>query len=164
MYPRLNCEIYHDTYHGPCKSLQGNSFCQVYSTIFQWCRAFPMETNRGLDTSYTLEKLFRRVGFPKALISDSAKELTGGRFLRVAQKAQVPVHAVEPYKHNRSLAENAIREVLRLYQRIMIARNVPEVLWDCCFVYCCEIRSLMALGHHEQNGQMWRNDRNGKHS
>ena len=151
-YRRLHCEVYTDTYIGPCRSLLGNTCCQVYATKFQWSRAYPMPVNDGLQASYTLQKLFRKIGFPQAIIPDSALNLTKGKFLHTAQKAQVPIHAIEPYMHNLALAEDAIREALRLHRRIMLARNVPKVLWDCCFVYCCEIRSLMALGHHEQDG------------
>ena len=150
-YPRLRCEVYTDTYFGPCKSLEGNTCCQVYAAKVQWGRAFPMRSKD--DAHFTQDKLFRLIGFPLAIIPDNAKELTQGKFLRNAQKAQVPVLPLEPYMHNLSFAEDFIREALRLYNRVMVARNVPKVLWDRCFVYCCEIRSHMALGHHEQEGE-----------
>jgi hypothetical protein len=105
------------------------------------------------DAHLTQDKLFRLIGFPMALIPDNAKELTQGKFLRNAQKAQVAVLPLEPYMHNLNFAEDFIREAVRLFHRTMVARNVPRVLWDRCFVYCCEIRSLMALGHHEQEGE-----------
>jgi hypothetical protein len=150
-YPRLRCELYTDTYFGPCKSLEGNTCCQVYAAKVQWGRAFPMK--RKEDAHLTQDKLFRLIGFPLALIPDNAKELVQGRFLRNAQKAQVAVLPLEPYMHNLNFAEDFIREAVRLFHRTMVARNVPRVLWDRCFVYCCEIRSLMALGHHEQEGE-----------
>lgn len=150
-YPRLRAELYTDTYHGPCTSLDGNKYCQIYSSIHQWCRAYPMKS-KG-EAHLTQDKLFRAVGFPTAIIPDNALELTQGQFLRNAQKAQVQILPVEPYMHNLNFAETCIREVLRLYHRFMTLRGVPKVLWDRCFVYCCELRSHMALGHHEQNGE-----------
>lgn len=150
-YPRLRTELYTDTYYGPCVSLEGNKYCQIYASKVQWCRAFPMKDKR--DAHLTQDKLFRTVGLPSAIIPDYALELTQGQFLRNAQRAQVPIIPVEPYMHNLNYAETCIREVLRLFHRFMTARGVPKVLWDRCFVYCCEIRSHMALGHFDQEGE-----------
>lgn len=150
-YPRLRTELYTDIYYGPCVSLEGNKFCQIYASKFQWCRAFPIKDRR--DAHLTQDKLFRTVGLPTAIIPDYALELTQGKFLRNAQRAQVHIHPVEPYMHNLNFAETCIREVSRLYHRFMTARAIPKVLWDRCFVYCCEIRSHMALGHYDQEGE-----------
>ena len=150
-YPRLRTEFYTDTYFGPCTSLEGNKCCQIYASKFQWCRAFPMRS-KG-DAHLTQDKLFRTVGIPTAIIPDYALELTQGQFLRNAQRAQVQILPVEPYMHNMNFAETCIREVSRLYHRFMTLRNIPKVLWDRCFSYCCEIRSHMALGHYDQEGE-----------
>ena len=66
------------------------------------------------DAHLTQDKLFRLIGFPLALIPDNAKELTQGRFLRNAQKAQVAVLPLEPYMHNLNFAEDFIRESVHL--------------------------------------------------
>ena len=150
-YPRLRTELYTDTYYGPCVSLEGNRYCQIYASIHQWCRGFPMKAKS--DAHLTQDKLFRTVGFPTAIIPDYALELTQGKFLKNAQRAQVQIRPVEPYMHNLNFAETCIREVLRLYHRFMISRGIPKVLWDRCFVYCCELRSHMALGHYDQEGE-----------
>ena len=150
-YKRLRAELYTDTYYGPCVSLDGNKYCQIYASVHQWCKAFPMKSRS--DAHLTQDKLFRSVGFPVAIIPDYALELTQGKFLRNAQRAQVQILPVEPYMHNLNLAETCIREVLRSYHRFMTLRGIPKVLWDRCFVYCCELRSHMVLGHHEQDGE-----------
>jgi Fe-S-cluster containining protein len=150
-YPRLRTELYTDTYYGPCVSLEGNKYCQIYASRFQWCRAFPMKAKS--DAYLTQDKLFRTVGLPAAIIPDYAMELTQGKFLKNAQRAQVHILPVEPYMHNLNFAETCIREVSRLYHRFMTARGIPKVLWDRCFAYCCEIRSHMALGHYDQEGE-----------
>jgi len=150
-YKRLRAELYTDSYYGPCVSLDGNKYCQIYASVHQWCKAFPMKSKS--DAHLTQDKLFRSVGFPVAIIPDYALELTQGKFLRNAQRAQVQILPVEPYMHNLNLAETCIREVLRLYHRFMTLRGIPKVLWDRCFVYCCELRSHMVLGHHEQDGE-----------
>ena len=150
-YPRLRCEVYADVKFGPCKSLEGNICLAVYATKVQWARAYPLKNEKDVHT--TLPKLFRQFGFPQAIIPDSAQSLTEGEFRRVASKAQVPIHPIEPYMHNQNLAEDTIREGTRLYERFMNARNIPKVLWDRVFMYALELRSHMALGHASQEGE-----------
>jgi len=103
--------------------------------------------------SHSLTNFFRDVGFPAAIIPDSAASLTKVEFTKVASKAQIPIYSLEPYNPNQSTAEDMIREATRLYQRFMTARNIPKVLWDRVFAYCLEVRSHMALGLPIQNGE-----------
>jgi len=150
-YPRVNCEIYCDIKFGPCRSLEGNTCLPVYATRFQWAKAYPLTEERNVH--HSLSHLFRDVGFPNALIPDSATSLTRGKFKKVASKAQVPIYPLEPFNPNQSTAEDMIREGTRLYQRFMTGRHIPKLLWDRVFTYCLEIRSHMALGHPMQNGE-----------
>lgn len=151
-YPRLNRQLYCDTWYGPCTSLEGNNFAVVYSASCQWSRVFPVKQRK--DAHVTLDHLFRSVGFPEAIVPDYAAELTKGQFLKKAQQAQVHIHPIEPYMHNLRPAEDCIRELVRLYSCAMVAMNVPAVLWDRCMMWVSEIRSHMHLGHLEQNGQV----------
>jgi len=150
-YPRINCVMYCDVKYGPCKSLEGNTCLAVYATKFQWAKAYPLSEEKYV--SHSLTNLFRDVGFPAAIIPDSAASLTKGEFKKVASRAQVSIYPLEPYNPNQSTAEDMIREATRLYQRFMTARNIPKVLWDRVFAYCLEIRSHMALGLPIQNGE-----------
>jgi len=88
-YPRIRCDVYADVKYGPCKSIDGNTCLAVYATDFCWSRAYPLKTES--DVSHTLKKLFRHIGFPKAIRPDDAQSLTQGEFKRVANKAQVPI-------------------------------------------------------------------------
>jgi len=129
--------------------LEGNTCLVIYATRLQWAKAYPLSEERNAHQS--LFYLFRDVGFPSALIPDGATSLTKGEFKRVANKTQVPIYPLEPF--NQSTAEDMIREGTRLYQRFMIGRNIPKILWDRVFIYCLEIRSHMTLGHPMQNGE-----------
>jgi len=150
-YPRGNCEIYCDIKFGPCRSLEGNTCLAVYATRFQWAKANPLTEERNVH--HSLSYLFRDVGFPNALIPDSAISLTRGDFKKVASKAQVPIYPLELFNPNQSTAEDMIREGTRLYQRFMTGRHIPKLLWYRVFINCLEIRSHMALGHPMQNGE-----------
>jgi len=143
--------MYCDIKYGPCKSLEGNTCLAVYATKFQWAKAYPLPEEKYV--SHSLTNLFRDVGFPTAIIPDSAASLTKDEFKKVAGRAQVPIYPLEPYNPNQSTAEDMIREATRLYERFMIARNIPKVLWDRVFTYCLEITSHMALGLPIQNGE-----------
>jgi len=73
-YPRINCVMYCDVKYGPCKSLEGNTCLAVYATKFQWAKAYPLSEEKYV--SHSLTNLFRDVGFPAAIIPDSAASLT----------------------------------------------------------------------------------------
>ena len=109
-----------------------------FATKFQWAKVYPLTEEKYVHQSLT--NLFMDVGFPTAIIPDSATSLTKGEFKRVAGRAQVPIYPIEPYNPNQSLAEDMIREAIRLYQRFMTARNIQKVLWNRVFSYCLEIR------------------------
>ena len=84
-YPRLNVEMYTDTLIGRCTSLSGNKYAQVYATPFHWVCVDPIPLKS--DAHLTLETLFRRVGVPRVIIPDNAKELTEGLFKKKALRA-----------------------------------------------------------------------------
>jgi hypothetical protein len=113
-YPRLKTKFHVDVYKGPIKSLDGNTCLAVYTTPFQWVRAYGLRKESEVETS--LQRVFREFCFPEAIIPDDAPSLTQGDFFRTAQQAQVPIHAVESYMYNQRLAEDAIREVSHLYE------------------------------------------------
>eukprot|EP00980_Cylindrotheca_fusiformis_P018168 scaffold5886_cov93-Cylindrotheca_fusiformis.AAC.2 len=146
-YPRIRTPMYTDTLHGPCKSWEGNKYLAIYCTKFQWCRGYPLKTKD--ESHYSLDKLFRSVGFPEAMIPDNALELTQGEFRRKLQRAQVDLHPIEAYSPNLNAAEDCIRELKRMFRRTMNARNIPAVFWDRVIMWCAEVRSHMALRHHE---------------
>ena len=151
-YPRLRTPMYTDTLHGPCKSWEGNKYLAIYCTKFQWCRGYPLRTKN--ESHYSLDKLFRAVGFPSTMIPDNALELTQGEFRKKLQSAQVDLHPIEAYSPNLNAAEDCIRELKRMFRRAMNARNIPAVFWDRVIMWCAEVRSHMALNHMELDGEV----------
>ena len=151
-YPRINVEMYCDLIIGHVKSLSGNQYAMIYCTPFHWMCVDPVAEKS--DAHYTLDNLFRRVGFPRVLIPDNAKELTEGDFKRKALKAQVPIKPVEAYTKNANIAEDGVRELKRAYRRTMSATNTPECLWDDCLVFMSLIRSHTALNIRQLGGDV----------
>jgi 3-methyladenine DNA glycosylase Mpg len=69
------------------------------------------------------------------MIPDGAKELVGNAFVRKAQQAGSIVRPIEAYTPNHNRAESAIRELKRMYRRMMLATNTPQVLWNHAIEY-----------------------------
>ena len=151
-YPRLDVDVYCDILHGKVKSLLGNKCCAVYCTPFHWIAVDPIE--KESDVHQTLDTLFRRIGFPRALIPDNAQSMTEGEFKKKALKAQVPILPIEAYTPNANIAEDGIRELKRAHRRTMAATNTPEVLWDLSLVYHALVRSHTALNIRELQGEV----------
>ena len=129
-YRRLNVEMYTDTLIGKTKSFQGNSYAQVYATPFHWVAVIPMA--KKSEAHYTLDTLFRKVGVPRVMIPDNAKELTEGWFKRKVQRASSTLHPIEPHTPNANRCEDVIRELKRAYRRTMLDTNCPQCFWDLC--------------------------------
>ena len=151
-YPRLKVEMYTDTMIGKSKSLQGNNYAQVYATPFHWVAVIPMESKS--DAHYTLDALFKKVGVPRVMIPDNAKELTEGWFKKKVLRASSSLHPIEPHTPNANLCEAVIGELKRAYRRAMLASNAPQCLWDLCLQYVAAVRSHTALSIKELEGEV----------
>ena len=151
-YPRLNVEMYTDTLIGRCKSLLGNTVAQVYATPFHWVAVEPMKSKS--EAHYSLDNLFRKVGVPRVIIPDNAKELTEGMFKKKALRVGAAIHPIEAHTPNANIAEHVIRELKRSYRRVMLAKNAPECLWDLCLQHVATLRSHTALSIRDLDGEV----------
>jgi hypothetical protein len=107
-----------------------------------------------MHTSYTLDTLLRRVGVPRVMIPDIAKEMTEGHFKRKVLRARAALHPIEAYTPNSNLAEHVIIELKRSYRRMMLSMNAPECLWDLCLQYVAAVRSRTALAIRDLDGEV----------
>jgi Reverse transcriptase (RNA-dependent DNA polymerase) len=151
-YRRLNVEMYTDTLIGKTKSLQGNQYAQVFATPFHWVAVIPME--KKSQAHYTLDTLFQKVGVPRVMIPDNAKELTEGHFKKKVQRASARLHPIEPHTPNANRCEDVIRELKRAYRRTMIETNCPQCFWDLCLQYTAAVRSHTALSIRDLEGEV----------
>jgi hypothetical protein len=143
MYRHLRSSVYTDTMFATVKSIQGNTCAQVYTTWFQWVVAYPIPTKA--DAHFTLDRLHREYGIFHTIIPDNALELTKGEFRKKALKAGSHIAPIEAYSHNQNLAENAIRELRRMFRKAMRQTHAPYILWDFCIELMSKIRSHTAL-------------------
>jgi hypothetical protein len=151
-YRRFDAICYTDTLFGPCNSLTNQFTCaQVHVTEFDWTIVFPMKLKD--KAVHTLEVLHRTFGVFHTMIRDGTKELVGDAFVRRAQQAGSIVRPIEAYTPNHNRAESAIRELKRMYRRMMLATNTPQVLWDHAIEYVAMIRSHTALDLFSLSGE-----------
>lgn len=144
MYRHLKSSVCTDTLCAKVKSLDQNSYAQIYATDFHWTKVYPI--NAKSEAHLTLDQLHKDYyGVFHTIIPDNAKELTQGNFKRKAERAGSVLRPVEAYTHNQNKAEAAIREIRRMYRKAMRATNAPHVLWDHCIQLMSEIRSHTAL-------------------
>jgi hypothetical protein len=106
------------------------------------------------EAHYSLDNLFRKVGVPRVIIPDNAKELTEGMFKKKALQVGAAIHPIEAHTPNANIAEHVIRELKRSYRRVMLAKNAPECLWDLCLQHVATLRSHTALSIRDLVG--WR--------
>jgi hypothetical protein len=151
-YRPLNAVCYTDTMFAQVPSLTNKYTCaQIYCTDFGWSVAYPMRS-KG-EAHLTLDLLHNQYGAFRVMIPDNAKELTAGSFRDKLRRAGTMISPIEAYTPNQNKAESAIRELKRLYRRLMQESKAPEVLWDHCFEYVAQIRSHTALNLMSLYGQ-----------
>ena len=102
-----------------------------------------------------LDEWLQQIGVPRVLIPDNAGEFTGpdSQFVKKARKVQCPVHPIEPYSPNQSIAEDVIRELKRMLKRTMLATRCPLQVWDWCVEWCALVRSHTAWNMASLGGQ-----------
>ena len=71
-YRRISSDMYTDNAQSVVISKIGNKYCQFFSLLFGWVRAFPMPKNSCAHE--TLSLLFKRDGVPNTMIMDGSKE------------------------------------------------------------------------------------------
>ena len=110
-FRRLDCDVYCDTVYGDCRSLRGNKYCHIFATPFHFVRAFSMKSRN--ECHHALDQWLQQIGVPRVIIPDGAGEFTGPEslFVKKSRKVQCPIHPIEAYSPNQSIAEDVIQEL-----------------------------------------------------
>jgi hypothetical protein len=152
-YRRLSHDVFSDTLEAKTQSwFRKNRYAQVFSTSFQFVRAYPMKAKS--DAHHALDLFAHQVGAPPSLIMDGSKEQQMGEFRRKARAMGTRVKQLEPYAPWSNAAEGGIREAKRGSGRKAMKAQSPAKLWDHCIELECLIRSHTAIDHHELQGQV----------
>jgi hypothetical protein len=151
--PLLRGHFYTDTVDGHCKSLDGNSYAQVFATKDLFVVAYPMATKSLAGEG--LRQFVHDFGRPEFLTSDGSKEQTGKNteFVKNVRKYSITHKITEPDRPNHNHAEGVIREVRKKWLRVMVKEKVPHRLWDYGFRWVCEVQNRTANSARGLNGR-----------
>ena len=139
--PLLRGQFYTDTLDGRCKSLDGNSYAQVFANKDLFAVVYPMASKSLAGES--LRQFVHDYGRPEHLTYDGSGEQCGKKteFMRNIRKYSIDYHVTERNRPNHNFAEGVIREVRKKWFRIMVRRKVPQRLWDYGLRWVCEIQN-----------------------
>ena len=140
----LRGQFYTDTLDARCKSLDGNSYAQVFANKDLFAVVYPMQSKAMAGDS--LRQFVHDYGRPEHLTYDGSGEQCGKKteFVKNKRKYAIGYHITEPNRPNHNFAEGVIREVRKKWFRIMVRRKVPQRLWDYGLRWVCEIQNRMS--------------------
>ena len=121
----LRGQFYTDTLDGRCKSLDGNSYAQVFANKDLFAVVYPMQSKAMAGDA--LRQFVHDYGRPEHLTYDGSGEQCGKKteFVKNIRKYAIDYHITEPNRPNHNFAEGVIREVRKKWFRIMVRRKVP---------------------------------------
>ena len=144
------CSVYTDTMFAKVTSIGGNKMAQVFVTDFGFLDFYPMKS-RG-EAGDKLEKHVRRYGIPMVLISDGAREETGGRMNKVAKLYHIDRALTEPYSPWQNLAESSINTLKKGIARLLRRTKAPRKLWSWAGTWVAERQCLIAGSSNRLDG------------
>ena len=151
-YNRVPHTVFTDTLKSSVKSLQKNTYAQVYCTDFLWTRAYPMR--KESDAHHTLSAMLKDVGVPNKMVMDNAKAQINGMFRKKLKEADCQVKSTEPHTPFSNAAESAIRELKKGTGRKLTSSRCPKRLWDDCMELEALQRSHTAHDIWQLQGQV----------
>jgi hypothetical protein len=142
--PLLRGHFYTDTVDGHCKSMDGNSYAQIFATKDLFVVAYPMATKSLAGEG--LRQFVHDFGRPEFLTSDGSKEQTGKNteFVKNVRKYSITHKITKPDRPNHNHSEGVIREVRKKWLHVMVKEKVPQRLWDYGFRWVCEVQNRTA--------------------
>ena len=140
-----------DTFIFNVQSLRGNNVVQVFCNKSGYVKSYPLPKRKLAPQS--LDRLFREVGVPSDIITDGAGELVGGEWQAICNHHKVAMKTTEPKSPWQNPAEKAGGLIKAEVKRLMRNTGTPIRLWDYCWDYCSEKRSLTASGHINLDGR-----------
>ena len=151
--PLLRGQFSTDTVDGRCKTMDGNTYAQVFATKDLFVAVYPMETKSMAGEG--LRQFIHEYGRPEHLTFDGSKEQNGKKteFMKNIRKYSINHKVSEPERPNHNFAEGVIREVRKKWYRIMLKKKVPKRLWDYGFRWVCEIQNRTSNTARGLNGR-----------
>ena len=129
-----------DTAIAKLKSTRGHTHTQMFANRGNYTKVFHMQAKS--DAPYALDRFIHEVGVPQQILTDNAAELTSGEWEKIVKKHHMRHKLTEPHSPWQNPAELAIGITKRTVRKLMQSTNTPARLWDYCWSYVCELRSL----------------------
>jgi hypothetical protein len=140
-YNHLNSRFYSDTMIADCKSLNQNTYAQVFVNSECYSKIYPMRS-KG-HAGHALGTFFHNLGIPTHLHVDNAREMNGPMttWMQLFRDTDICQTKTKPHSpwHNR--CETEIKEIKNHSSRTMKRTTAPPCIWDLCCEYVCVIRS-----------------------
>ena len=143
--PRIKGTIFTDTMGGHYKSLDGNTYAQVFANESFFRVASPMESKSSAGQG--LKQFIADYGVPEKIICDGSAEQTGKHteFANLVRKHGIDLHHTEPSRHNLSKVEGVTWELRKRWFQVMSKKRVPHRLWDYGIRWVCEVMQRCSI-------------------
>ena len=73
--------------------------------------------------------------------------------MKIINKYGTRYHVSSPRRQNDNPPEGAIREIKKIWYRIMLKNKVPKILWGCGLIWICETGNLSVLSSRYAPGK-----------
>ena len=99
---------------------------------------------KGPTVANAFKEFFINVGIPMQMVTDGHNSYVGrdSEFYETCRNRDVQLLFTEPGSSWQNKAEAAIRELKRLFDRVLKMTNMPVKLWDHRFEWCSDIRNI----------------------
>ena len=131
-----------DTFKSNVKSTRGNTYIQLFSNRANYVSCYPLKAKSSAHNA--LDRFLHDVGIPTELLTDGAGELNQKEWGKTCRKHKIRQFTTEPHTPRQNPAELAGGNIKRKVRQLMKSTSTPVRLWDYCWVYAAEIRSLVA--------------------
>ena len=137
-----------DTLFSDVTSLNQNTHVQVFSHEVGFNATYSMESLTGNSLGYSYRDFSNDFGIPEHLTFDdySAQVVRNTLFMKTFRKYDTQYNISSPRRPNENPVEGYIRELKKIWYRIMLNKKVPEILWDYGLVWISKTGNLSVLG------------------
>ena len=129
-----------DTFQSNVESTRGNTYVQLFSNRGNYTSCYPMKSKA--HAHHALDRFLHDVGVPTEILTDGAKELTQAEWGKSCRRHKIRQITTEPHTPRQNPAELAGGIVKRKVRHLMKRTGTPVRLWDYCWTYAADVRSL----------------------
>ena len=153
-YKQLSGYLSHfatDTFESNVRSLSGKKYVQLFANKGNYSRAYPIASKSEAPEALAL--FIHEVGIPTEILSDGASELTKGNFAKRCQMHNIRQRTTKPHSPWQNHSELVGGIIKRKVRHLLRTTRTPVRLWDHCWMYVSDLRSLTATSHPILDGR-----------